>query len=262
MRTTVLIVVACCAAACAGTVPRPALSSRPHNEALLVLPGFGFGRDGARTLRSLAPTINRDGFDLYVADYLTRGGLASSRARLERYVVDNRLDRYQRLDVFAFIAGAWTINPLIEQGQLPNLGRVVYDRSPLQERAPAIAVDRLRLFAWLRYGSTIFDIARSSYTPINRPDVDVALMVESSATVFITHHTQAARALGPISFDCDSLRQRHDDCGYIAINHNELYTQLGDVWPEVRTFLQTGRFSEAMNRTPPHGDPLAVKERR
>ena len=261
MRIIAIVIVACSAAGCAATKPRPAASNHPNDDALLVLPGLGYGRDGARSLRSLASAVNSEGFDLYVADYLTRGGLASSRARLQRYILENHLGRYQRLHVFAFIAGAWTINPLIEQGKVPNLGRVIYDRSPLQERAPAIAADRLRLLAWLRYGSTIFDIARSPYAPIDPPGIDVALVVESTATSFITHHAKAARALGPVSFSCDALGQRYDDCGYVALNHNELYTHFGDIWPELRTFLQTGRFSPAMNRTPPLGDPLLSKDR-
>jgi hypothetical protein len=169
-------------AACAGTLrPRP-LSPNPNEDALLVLPGFGYGRAGTHALRALAPVMSREGIDLYVPDYLTRNGLASSRARLERFIKDNNLARYRRLHVFAFIAGAWTINPLIEERKLPNLAGVVYDRSPLQERAPAVAVDRLRLLAWLRYGSTIFDVARTRYQPVALPGVRVGLLVETMPT--------------------------------------------------------------------------------
>jgi hypothetical protein len=260
MRFLWIAVVASCTA-CAGTL-RPASSSRPNDEALLVLPGFGYGRAGERALGSLAPTINRDGIDLYVADYLTRGGLGSSRSKLERFIQDNRLDRYQRVHVFAFIAGAWTVNPLIDDGKLPNLGRVIYDRSPFQERAPAIAVDQLRILAWLRYGSTIFDLSRTTYAPLAAAGVDVALVVESVPTAFIKRHEKAARALGSFAFECAAFNQQYGDCGYVELSHDELYTRFAELWPELLSFIRTGHFTAAMDRTPPLGDPLkSIKQR-
>ena len=167
-------------AACVGPIARPSLSpSKPKGDALLVLPGLGYGRGGEEALRSLAPRIASDGVDLYVPTYVTRSGLAASRAKLERFVRDNRLDQYERVHVFAFLAGAWTLNPLVEQRQWPNLASVIYDRSPFQERAPRIAADKLRFLAWVRYGTTVFDVARTPYVPLHAPDVKVALMVES-----------------------------------------------------------------------------------
>jgi len=254
MRLLWIAVVASCTA-CAGNL-RPATSSRPNEEALLILPGFGYGRAGARALESLAPTIHREGIDLYVADYLTRGGLAGSRTKLERFIRDNRLERYRRVHVFAFIAGAWTVNPLIEEGKLPNLGRVIYDRSPFQERAPAIAVDQLRMLAWLRYGSTIFDLSRTAYAPAAAPGVHVALVVESVPTTFIKRHEKAARALGPFAFECGAFNQRFDDCGYVELSHDDLYKRFAELWPELLSFIRTGHFTAAINRTPPAGNPL------
>jgi hypothetical protein len=258
MRFLWIAVVASCTA-CAGNL-RPAASSPPIDEALLILPGFGYGRAGARALESLAPTIHREGIDLYVADYLTRGGLAGSRTKLERFIRDNQLDRYRRVHVFAFIAGAWTVNPLIEEGKLPNLGQVVYDRSPFQERAPAIAVDQLRMLAWLRHGSTIFDLSRTSYAPVAAPGV--ALVVEAVPTTFIKRHEKAARALGPFAFECGAFNQHYDDCGYVELSHDELYKRFAELWPELLSFIRTGHFSATMDRTPPAGDPLdSIKHR-
>jgi hypothetical protein len=56
-------------------------------DALLVLTGFGYGRAGRKALRA-------------------RSGLVASRTKLERFIREQRLDRYERLHVFAFIAGA------------------------------------------------------------------------------------------------------------------------------------------------------------
>ena len=242
-------------AGCVGPIVRPSLSpSKPKGDALLVLPGFGYGRGGQKALRSLAPLLASEGVDLYVPTYLTRSGLAESRAKLERFIRDNRLDRYERVHVFAFIAGAWTLNPLVERRGLPNLASVIYDRSPFQERAPRIAAAELRLLTWVRYGSTVFDVARTPYVPLTTPGVKVALMVESTPTSFIRRYEKPAREYGPFRFDCDSFLQRYDDCLYLPMNHDELYVRFAEVWPELLTFIRTGRFSSTADRTPPAAD--------
>jgi hypothetical protein len=239
-------------AGCAGPTLRPALTPRTaKTDAVLVLPGFGYGRNDDAAFRAVVKGAAGDAVDVYVSAYLTRTGLASSRGRLARFVRDNQLGRYQRLHVFAFLAGAWTLNPLADTGDIPNLASVTFDRSPYQERAPAIAADRLRLFAWLRFGSTLFDVARTPYPPLRAPHIKVGLMIETRPTPFIRKHEAAAREMGPFAFGCGDLRQRYDDCVYLPMNHDDLYARFADVWPEVMAFIRTGRFSGTADRTPP-----------
>ena len=252
-----------CLTACAGPLVRPTVvPSKPNGDALLVLPGFGYGRSDDKAFRAIAGRSASEGVDLYVAPFVTRSGLDTSRAKLERFIRDNRLDRYERLHVFAFIAGAWTFNPLAERHVLPNLASVVYDRSPFQERAPRIAAKELPLLAWARYGSTIFDVARTPYAPLTATGVKVAIMVESTPTAFIRKHDEAARKLGAFRFECGSFLQRYDDCLYLPMNHDELYPRFAEVWPEVLAFMRTGRFSDAANRTAPADGALALGRRR
>jgi hypothetical protein len=252
MKRCLAVLAAGCLASCGGPLVRPALTpAAERHDALLILPGFGYGRDGGKAFKALAATASREGVDVYVAPFVTRSGLDDSRARLERFIRDEHLDRYERLHVFAFLAGGWTLNPLLDRMALPNLTSVVYDRSPYQERAPKVAVTRLRRRAWLRYGKTIFDVARMPYPPIHRRDVNVALLVESAPTPFIVSHAKDAEAYGPFDFDCDGFGQRHDDCAYVALNHSDLYSRFAEVWPEVHAFIRTGRFTVAAERTPP-----------
>ena len=251
---------AACLSACAGPALKPSVApSAPKRDALLIVPGFGYGRGDDTVFRAVSSASSADGVDVYVASYLTRSGLRTSRDKLARFIRDNRLDRYERLHVFAFIAGAWTVNPLAEAGALPNLASITYDRSPFQERAPRIAAASLPLRAWLRFGGTLFDIARTPYTPLRSRGVRVALMVESVPTSFIQKHEAQARKYGPFDLRCDSLAQRYDDCLYLAMDHDAVYTRFADIWPELLAFIRTGRFTDAANRTPPHGDPLARK---
>jgi len=243
-------------AACAGQI-RPALTPTPRSEALLILPGFGYGRGAEQKLRALAPEVGAAGFDLYVPSYISRRGLDRSRERLGDFIREQRLERYHRLHVFAFIAGGWSFNPLAGQRGLPNLATVVYDRSPLQERAARIATDHLHFLTWVRYGTPVFDLARTPYPPMAASGVRVALLIETRPTTFISKRAAAARQYGPFRFDCDSFAQTHDDCAFIAKNHDQMYQQFSDVLPEVLTFIRTGRFSSAAVRQPPAFDPLA-----
>jgi hypothetical protein len=256
VRQIMTVATCLCLGACAGKVRPDRSATPPRSEALLVLPGFGYGRDAEQALRRLSAEMQNDGFDLYVPTYISRGGLDKSRTRLEQYLREQRLDRYDRVHVFAFIAGGWALNPLVEAQQLPNLATVVYDRSPLQERAARIATDDLHLLTWVRYGSPVFDFARTPYSPLDASHVNIGLVVETRPTSFMKRHKDAARRYGAFEFDCDGFLQPHGDCAFLAMNHNDVYSRFADVWPEVRAFIRTGRFTSAANRTPPVGDPF------
>jgi hypothetical protein len=257
MHPARLAVLACCVSsvACAQAIVRPAVApSAPAADALVVLPGFGYSRTGEQALRSIAPAMAADGIDLFLPTFVSRSGLEESRARIQRFWRENKLDRYERVHVFAFIAGGWTFNPLAEGEALPNLATVVYDRSPYQERAPRIAQQKLPSLTWVKYGDVVFDVARTPYAPLTAPGVRVGLVVETLPTSFIRRFQTSARRLGPYHFECDAFGQRYDDCLFVAMSHDELYARFAEVWPELRSFIRTGRFTSAANRTPPDGD--------
>jgi hypothetical protein len=248
---------------CAGTLVRtaPERAQQP-SDALLILPGFGYGRDGERAISAVAASATMEGVSVYVPRYLSRRGIDAGRERLRAFMREQHLERYERLHVLAFIAGAWTFNPLVQLDDHPNLATVIYDRSPLQERAPRIAVDNLRLLAWARYGSPIFDVARTPYTTLTAAHAHVGLIVETRPTKFVRRHASAAERYGPLDFDCDALGQPHDDCIYLPMSHDDVYTRFAELWPEVRTFIRNARFSDAADRMPPIVDPLSELRRR
>jgi hypothetical protein len=258
----IVFAAAVCISPAVTTEIQQAVSPAPsRTEALLVLRGFGYSGDGERVLRTLEPAINTAGMDLFIPDYLSRSGLDDSRRKLQRFIEDRRLARYERLHVFAYIAGAWTLNPMAGAGGLPKLATVIYDRSPYQERAPRIADEQLHFLTWVRYGSPVFDLARTPYPPLTAAAVKVGLVVETAPTSFIKDHAETARSYGPFRFDCDAFSQRFDDCMFVGMNHDDLYVRFAEVLPEVLSFIRNGRYSNAANRTAPRGDALAVPGR-
>ena len=255
MRTTATFILLACLAStgCAGTIAPPKTSPAPAApEALVILPGFGYSASGERAIRALAPAMREAGLDLYVPRYIHRSGLERSREELRHFIRDQRLERYRRVHVFAFLAGAWTFNALAQDATvLPNLASVVYDRSPYQERAPRIAADRIRLLAWLRYGPVLFDLAKAPYPALPRSGIKVGLIVETEPTGFLKRFDKTARSYGPFAFACDGFGQVFDDCMFAAVNHTELYTRFAEIWPELRAFISDGRFTAAAGRTAP-----------
>lgn len=254
MHLARLAVVTCitCSMACASALVRPAAApSTLVTDALLVIPGLGYDRAGERAFRALAPSMTAEGVDLYLPTCLSRGGLEKSRACLQRFVSENRLGRYARLHVFAFIAGGWTFNPIAESGALPNLSTAIYDRSPHQERAPGIARETFPVLTWMRYGRIPFDLARTPYPPVTAQGVRVGLVVETKPASIIRRFTTAADRRGPYQFGCDAFGQPYDDCMYVAMSHDEIYRRFAEIWPEVRSFIRTSQFTASASRTPP-----------
>ena len=185
---------------------------------------------------------------------MSRSGLAQSRERLAAFIRANHLERYDRVHVFAFIAGGWAFNPLAGTDVLPNLTTVVYDRSPYQERAPRIALDRLRWLAWIKYGSVVFDVARTPYVPMTAPAVRIGLVVETEPTRFIQRFAETARGYGPYDFACEAFGQPFDDCLYAILDHDQLYTRFSEVWPDVLAFIRRGQFTDSAERTRPQAN--------
>jgi len=260
-RGPALVVIAI-AFACIGvtaSAPQPAPASA-RSEAFVVLRGFGYSGDGERAIRALQPAMAAQGFDLHIPDYISRSGLIESRKNLQRFMQDYTA-RYEKLHVFAFINGGWTVNPLIAASGAQKIATVIYDRSPLQERAPRIADEKLHFLTWVRYGSPVFDLAHTPYPPLTASAVRVGLVVETSPTWFVRDHEATARSYGAFRFECDAFVQRHDDCMYVNLNHEELYVRFAEVWPDVLAFIRSGRFSSAANRTPPSGDPFGASRR-
>jgi hypothetical protein len=107
----------------------------------------------------------------------------------------------------------------------------------------------------------VFDIARLPYPSIASPDARVGLLVETSPTSFIRKREKLARSYGDFQFDCEAFGQAHDDCMFVNLNHDELYQRFAEVWPDVLSFVRTGRFTPTANRAPPTTDPFTKGER-
>ena len=117
----------------------------------------------------------------------------------------------------------------------------------------------MHFLTWLRYGSPVFDVARTA--------VPAARVARRERRTRRGNHADRVRqesrepwhaATAPSAFDCEAFRQRHDDCIYVPLSHDELYAGSPRLAGSA-AFIRAGRFTAAATRTPPAGDPLASR---
>jgi pimeloyl-ACP methyl ester carboxylesterase len=245
--------------ACAPLSIVPTVPRASNTEAILILPGLGMRAGAKRNVRAFADSASNEGFDLFLADYRSRSSIDAGVESLRGFVTKHHLDRYERVHVFAFIMGGYTLNRYLEQYPMPNLGNVVYDRSPLQELAPRLATTGwFKVPAWVAVGPVLADLARTPYRPVGLGDEHrIGLIIENRATRFIRKRRKRALALRPLTFEPDSLGQPYDDAIHVPFNHDEMYTSFDVVGPELIRFLRFGEFSDQAARRPLGIDPFS-----
>ncbi len=220
-------------------------------NALLILPGFGGGRRARARIRAWAKT---QPFEVHAPRYHRRAGLDATVAALRQYIEDERLAEADRLSVFCYIVGGWTLNLCLRDHPLPNLTHVVYDRSPFQEALARTFVRSFWLVARIRFGRLAREFAAAPYPPLDPEDCRIGLLIENRAT-------RLARWLvkeRDVPLAPEATGQPHDDAMYVRLDHDEMYTRFEDVAPGIVHFFEHGRFPEGAQREPFAIDPWSA----
>jgi hypothetical protein len=221
--------------------------SLAEKEAILILPGFGSKIHGVKDIKKW---FTGKGYDLYIPHYIGRDSLQQCVLTVNTFIEKHRLLSYKKLHVFCYIAGSWTFNLWLQQHPVNNVASVVYDRSPLQERAPYALVKDNPLLIKLVAGKIMKNFANCRYPSIQNDGKNLGIIIENKATRLIRKHKRTALSLGPVNFNKDSLHQAYDDYLYDCIDHDEMYYKLDGIGPEVLYFFKNGQFSPASKKEP------------
>jgi esterase/lipase len=216
-----------------------------EKEAILILPGFGSKIHGVNHIKQF---FSNKGYDLFIPHYIGRDSLQQCVTTLNLFIESHHLLHYKKIHVFSYIAGSWVINLWMQQHPINNIASIVYDRSPLQERAPYVLVkDNPKIIKWLA-GNIMKQFSQTPYPTITKDEKNLGIIIENKSTKLIRKHKKTALTLGPIYFDKDSLHQSCDDYFYTCMNHDEMYFNFETIGKEIFLFFKTGRFSENVQK--------------
>lgn len=231
-------------------------ASKPiaEREAILILPGFGSKLHGSK---AQADFFFNKGVDVFIPDYIARKSIKKCVSNVDEFITKHNLMAYKKIHVFCYIAGAWTLNQWINEHPKNNIASIVSDRSPLQERAPYALVKDIPLIIRIATGKIMKEFSVTPYTPIQKGEMNIGIIIESKATKMIKKHKKSAISLGPVLWDVASLKQEHSDFYYTWLDHDGMYTRFDILGNEILYFFKNGKFTQEAKREMFIEDPFA-----
>jgi hypothetical protein len=229
------------------------------DQALLILPGFGSKIYGTRALKQF---FKQAEMPVYIPRYISRKSIRLSMNSLERYYQKKGLGEYKQLHVLSYIVGSWTLNQWIADYGKRNIKTIIYDRSPLQERAPLILLKDMALVNALVFGKITRDFVNTPYPVLNDSTIIKGVFIETYATNVVRKHKETAMEQGPLSWDVTDLKQPVNDFTYLPLNHDQMYTKPQVFGNEVFYFIEHGHFSEAFKCNAPVQNPFIKLKKR
>lgn len=239
-------------------IDRGMVRRRGADEAIVVVPGVTIGTLGRR---AVVRFLEATSYDVFFVDYLHgaflhRCSLDGAVRNLLVYLDRHQLARYARVHVYANILGSWTFNLAQRQRPLANLASAVFDRSPIQERAPAAVTGIAPASIRAVFGSVVEDMAATPFPALERPDVRVGLVIEDRASLLMKILRRPADRMGPYRFEADAFGQPFDDAMHVPLSHDAIYTGIGDYGAALLRFFREGRFPDEVPRKPEASDPF------
>lgn len=215
--------------------------ARAQKEAILILPGFGSKVFGTK---KIAKFFRNKGFDIYIPRYISRKSVQKSVENVDRFIEEHELKAYKKLHVFSYIFGTWAINSWINKHGKNNISTIVYDRSPLQERAPAALMNDSPILAKVLFGNVMRDFCNTPYESVNDTSIITGIFIENYATKLINKHKETVLKMGNINFSVENFNQPFDDYCFLPLNHDEMYKKLDVFGQEVLNFIHHHSFSQ------------------
>lgn len=236
-------------------VVRSEVKPRAEKEAILIVTGFGTFKFGTGPQEKYFTEKGKD-YDVFIPEYIGRRSIKQCVTSLEEFIQKNKIGEYKKVHVFSYIIGSWVLNEYIKAHPVNNIASIVYDRSPLQERAPYVVVEDNVLFIKIAVGRLIRDLAKTPYPPIDKKNIKVGIIIESQATKLVRDHKKTTLSLGELKWSVDSLKQSYDDFTYTRLDHDEMYKRFDVIGEDIFSFFKEGKFTEAALRKPYTWDPF------
>ncbi len=224
-----------------------------NKKAILVLPGL---RNSGKGHRASKEWYGNQGYDTFIPEYVSKEGFDGSVANLHAFIEKHRIDEYEEVYAFVYLMGGWTLNKYLTTHEFPNLKKIVYDRSPLQEQAPRIVMETMPRIIHAVFGVAVEQLRDTPYPTLDKGDRQVGIIVETKATPFVKKHRDE---LEPISDDAwlpEAFNQEHDDLMYVFLDHDEMYYSFDTIGADLLSFFETGAFTTNATKKSDGRDPF------
>lgn len=224
-----------------------------EKEALLIMSGFGDSKKGRKNQKAYFDTT---GYDLYIPDFLSKKSFEQSYQNFKQFYSYQKMGEYKKVHVLAYILGAWILNSFINEDGKQNISTIVYDRSPLQERAPKVVNEKIPLLGRMVAGQVLEDLTKIDYPTIDTTGLKIGVIIESKASPLIRKFKKKTMSYGPIDWSNPKLNQNYHDKMYTRLHHDEMYITFDEIGAEIMSFIRTGKFPVNARRDAFDWDPF------
>lgn len=213
------------------------------HDALVILPGITATPAKQAFVKDFLGSATD--YDVFLPRLWQALGIRASARQLHRFL-RNRVQtaRYASVHFLSYISGGYILREMLSRWPLPNVGRLVHIRSPLQEQVPGLVISTYgRMAALLMKGRMMFDLAspRKDELPFAATPHAQGLVVERGLS-------KLASELGLKDTDFDALRDAGkfvvppvDETLIVPESHDEVYTSEA-LLGRVARFFTSGRF--------------------
>ena len=217
-----------------------------EKTAVVILNGFGDTRKNRKHQTRYFETLE---YDFFIPKFKVRKSLDASVEKFSDFYKAQNLHLYKEVSVICYIIGGYVLNRHIENHGFGNIKTIIYDRSPIQERAPKVVVDKIKLISLLMIGKVIKQFSEVENLPLkSTPGVNVGLIIENKATPLMRFFKKTSNSYGPYNFNPSQIDPNLDDYFHTRLNHDEMYFRFDVIGPEIEYFLKNGSFTDGAKR--------------
>ena len=222
--------------------------------ALVILNGIG---DSKKNRKVQLNFFKEKGMDVYIPNYKQRSSLDESLYKFSVFFDDYEIEKYDEVYFMCYIIGGYVLNRYIELNGKKNIKKIIYDRSPTQERAARIGVDKLPFFTRLKYGQLVFDFSEVKLKSLeNKFDIKIGVIIENQATRLMRYFEKSSYKYGEYSFEVQQIEKNYDDFFHTWLDHDLMYRRFDVIGKEILFFFENGMFTENAKRTKYDFDPF------
>ena len=223
-------------------------------QALVILNGFG---DSKKNRKIQQEFFHEKGYDLFIPEYVEKHSIDLTVSTFSSFYDKNNLDEYKEVKFLCYIIGGYVLNQHIEKNGKGKITTIIYDRSPIQERAPKVAAKKLKLITKIYYGKVLFDFSEIEINPLrNKDSLIIGVIVENKATKLMRFFKRTSNSYGNYNYNAKEIERNLDDFIHTYLDHDLMYRRFDVIGQEILHFLEKGRFSENAKREKYNWDPF------